>query len=310
MLDAPVIYIFFNRPDIVRRTFPSIRAQQPRRLYLMADGPRASRAGEAERCRETRAVVEQLIDWECEVTRDYSEVNLGCGRRLSSGLTAAFEKLGEAIVLEDDILPHPDFFGFCQRQLSLHRDNPRIHSVGGFNPLGRYRPREMAVVPTRHNSIWGWASWQRAWKDYRFDLGEWSDPALRERLRLELGDDLLFQHYAHGLDRTVRGELDTWDYQWTLAMLRERRHALATTSNFIENIGFVGDATHTHAPEPWLAGLRTYPAVPDAPTPACDAPDCTHDRLYNTVIMSGSALKIRLARAAGTRAWLRRRLAP
>ncbi|MBC8010407.1 MAG: glycosyltransferase family 2 protein, partial [Burkholderiales bacterium] len=128
-MTSPVIYIFFNRPELTRRTFAAVREQRPSRLYLIADGPRPGHATDAVRCAETRAIIDELLDWNCEVTRDYSAKNLGCGRRLSSGLTAAFALLGEAIVLEDDILPHPDFFAFCDAQLAAHRHDPHIHAI-------------------------------------------------------------------------------------------------------------------------------------------------------------------------------------
>lgn len=298
MLNTPVIYILFNRPDVTRLTFAEVRKQRPTHLHLIADGPRASRPADTERCEETRTIVENMIDWPCEVTRDYSVENLGCGRRLSSGLTAAFEQLGEAIVLEDDILPHPDFFPFCETMLKQHRSDPLIHSIGGFNPLRRYAPSQGPAVATMFNSIWGWASWQRSWKDYDFSMKGWDDAAVQSQLRVNTGDDLLYQHYADGIRKTGSGQLDTWDYQWTFAMLRHGRHAIASTTNFIENIGFAGDATHTHAPEPWLKGLRSLPAVPTSAARDLTRPDRRHDRLYSQVVMSGSPLRIALARFA------------
>lgn len=119
-----------------------------RKIYLIADGPRTHRPDDATKCRETREVVERMIDWDCEVTRDYSKVNLGCGRRLSSRFTRVFELLGEAIVVEDDVLPHPDFFKFCAHQFAKHRDDPRVHAVSGFNAIGRYAPARTAEMPT------------------------------------------------------------------------------------------------------------------------------------------------------------------
>jgi hypothetical protein len=303
---APIIYVFFNRPDVTRQTFARIRAVRPAKLHLISDGPRATKAGEAERCNQCREIVASMIDWPCEVTRDYAESNLGCGKRLSSGLTRAFAELGEGIVLEDDVLPHPDFFPFCASLLAEHRNNPQIHSIGGFNPLDRYAPKDGPTVPTMFNSIWGWASWQRSWQDYRFDISEWKDPSVQAQLRQNTGDDLIFQQYAHGLQKTATGELDSWDYQWTFAMLRHKRHALASATNFIENVGFSGDATHTHTPEPWLRGLRSHAATTTTSTRDFRAPDRTHDHLYGQVLMSGSPAKISLARLAARWTFFRR----
>lgn len=296
MLSAPIVYILFNRPEMVARTFPMIRAQRPKRLYLIADGPRANRPQDTDRCRETRERVESMLDWPCEVTRDYSDVNLGCGRRLSTGLTRAFSELGEAIVLEDDILPHPDFFRYCSQQLEQHRHNEKIYSISGFNPLGRYRPHQGPAVPTVFNSIWGWASWARAWKDYRFELADWGDRAVRQAMRDHVQDSLVFNYQAQNFDKLAARTVDTWDFQWTYTLLKLQKLSLVSAVNLVENIGFTPDATHTHAPEPYLSELPAYPMVPTARARPCEAPDRLHDKLYATVILTGSLRKIRLAR--------------
>lgn len=307
MLNTPVVYIFFNRPDTVQKTFPAIRAQRPTRLHLIADGPRPTRDTDRERCQQARQLVESMIDWKCEVTRDFSDVNLGCGKRLSSGLTRAFAELGEAIILEDDILPHPDFFAFCTRHLELYRNEPKVHSICGFNPIGQYLPRRAAAVPTVFNNIWGWASWQRAWRDYHFDLPDWEKPETRDQIRRFLGSDLVYNWHAHDFEKLNQG-IDTWDFQWTYTMLRLQRVALVTSTNFVQNVGFAADATHTQSPEPYIDGLRVYSAVAPDRQPSSLEPDRLHDKLYSEVILSPSKWKIGVARAAARSPLLQRLL--
>jgi hypothetical protein len=77
----------------------------------MADGTRADRPGEAEKCAAVRAIF-NTVDWPFEVLKNYSDVNLGYRVRVSSGLDWVFEQVEEAIILEDDCLPHPTFFRF------------------------------------------------------------------------------------------------------------------------------------------------------------------------------------------------------
>lgn len=296
-MTSPVIYIFFNRPELTRRTFAAVRAQRPARLYLIADGPRADHPTDALRCQETRAIIESLLDWKCEITRDYSDINLGCGHRLSSGLTTAFALLGEAIVLEDDILPHRDFFRFCDVQLAAHRDDPHIHAISGFQPLGRYAPASGPVVPSTFSWIWGWASWQRAWRDYRFDLaGSWKNPVIREGIRAYLRNDLNFLAQARNFDALAAGEVDTWDFQWSFALLAWRRVTLVSAVNLVANLGFDADATHTKSAEPYLRDLETHALVPTARRRDTTAPDAVHDKLYGEIVYARSRLRIALLR--------------
>lgn len=297
MLNTPVIYIFFNRPDVVKKTFQAIRSQRPRRLYLIADGPRAARPTDAERCRETRAAVENMLDWECEVTRDYSEVNLGSGKRIASGLTSALAKLGEGIVIEDDVLPAPAFFEFCSNMLERYRDTPAVHGISGYNPIGRYLPAEHRAVPALTHITWGWATWNRAWSAYRGELQGWNDSTVREQIKAYVKDPLYFDELVRAFRVVQNREVDTWDYQWIFTMLYERRHAIVSAVNLVENLGFMEDATHTFQKPAFAYGLKTYPP-PSSPWPEIGAePDRLFDRVHWQVYLDGSRPKIALMRA-------------
>ena len=83
---------------------------------MVADGPRANRPGEADACAATRAIIDR-VDWECRVMTQYASANMGCRRRVSSGLDWVFDTVEQAIILEDDCLPDPSFFRFCEELL-------------------------------------------------------------------------------------------------------------------------------------------------------------------------------------------------
>src|SRR4051812_35042986 len=127
-LDLAVLLVIHRRSAATRRVFDAIAQAQPRRLFIAADGP--ATADDRRACGETRAVVEH-ITWPCEVSRDYRDENLGLNRRMVSALDWVFGEADEAVVLEDDCLPHPEFFRFCSAMLSRYRDNPRILHVSG-----------------------------------------------------------------------------------------------------------------------------------------------------------------------------------
>lgn len=301
MLNSPVIYIFFNRPDVIRKTFPAICAQQPRRLYLIADGPRASKPTDLERCREARATVESMINWDCEVTRDYSEVNLGAGKRIASGLTSGLAKLGEAIVVEDDILGTPAFFSFCSEMLERYRGVPTVHGISGYNPIGRYLTGERRAVPALTHLTWGWATWNRAWTAFRGELQGWNEPAVREQIRSYVRDPLYFDELVRAFRVVQNREVDAWDYQWIFTMLYERRHAIVSSVNLVENLGFMEDATHTFHKPAFAYGLNTYTS-PTSPLPEIGAPpDRLFDRAHWQIYLDGSRTKIAFLRALAAR---------
>lgn len=298
---TPIIFAVFNRPAQTRRVLARIRELRPRRLYIIADGPRPGQFDDEMRCREVRANIEEQLDWKCEVTRDYAEQNLGCGQRLSTGLTRAFAELGEAIVVEDDVLPHPDFFPFCADMLARYRDTPEVQAINGFNPLNRYAPRHGHFVPTVFNSVWGWASWASKWDDYRFDMDDWHDPAVKEAIRDFVRLPLIYQHFEQHFDKVSAGLIDTWDFQWCFAQLRQRRVALTSAVNLIENIGFDPSGTHTTRAPLFMRGLQTYNAGRPAQWKLPTDPDPIFDRLYAEVLLTDSPMRLKAARFAAAR---------
>lgn len=128
-------------------------------------GPRPNFPGEAEKCATARAIIDQ-VDWDCEVLTKYSEVNMGCKQRVSSGLNWVFDNVDEAIVLEDDCLPHPSLLRFCDELLEKYRNDERILMITGTNYLVDANKTPYSYFFTRHFSVWGWATWRRAWATY------------------------------------------------------------------------------------------------------------------------------------------------
>src|SRR5258708_12341631 len=106
---APVALIVFNRPDLTSRVAEAVAKARPARVFIVADGPRPDRPGEAEKCAATRAVIER-IDWPCEVVKKYSDINLGCGPGPPFGIDCVFEQPDHPLIFEDACLPHPTFF--------------------------------------------------------------------------------------------------------------------------------------------------------------------------------------------------------
>ncbi|MBA7546095.1 hypothetical protein ES705_38478 [subsurface metagenome] len=63
-LQAPVIFLVYNRLDTAMRVFEAIReGYKPSRLYVAADGPKDEKPGEEEKVRASREYVMNNIDW-------------------------------------------------------------------------------------------------------------------------------------------------------------------------------------------------------------------------------------------------------
>jgi len=241
---TPVCLLIFNRPHLTRRVFEAIRRVKPQKLYVVADGPRSDHPDDAEKCAITRSIIGG-VNWDCEISTNYSDSNLGCKKRVSSGLAWVFDRCDEAIFLEDDCLPDTTFFQFCEQLLEKYRDEQSVSIVSGNNfQFGQPRTSHSYYF-SRFLHMWGWASWRRTWQNYDLAMKMW--PTLRESnwLNQTLEDPRAVKCWRDIFDRTYAGTINTWDYQWVFSCWAKDTCAIVPKCNLVSNIGF-GDSSATH----------------------------------------------------------------
>ncbi|HWK45056.1 MAG TPA: hypothetical protein VNT30_10060 [Stellaceae bacterium] len=241
-MKAAVTLIIFNRPDTTRLVFDAIAKAKPKKLLVIADGPRPDRPGEAERCAAARAII-GTVDWDCEILTNFSDINLGCRRRVASGLDWVFSQVEDSIILEDDCLPHPDFFSFCDALLDRYREDGRVMAIGGANLTADRHWGGGSYYFSRYCHIWGWASWRRAWRHYDVEMA--ALPDFLERQHEHFPAPAEAQYWSDLFRATRDGLIDTWDYQWQFTILRQQGLTIVPNANLVSNIGFGPDATHT-----------------------------------------------------------------
>lgn len=244
MCDAPVLFLIFNRPDTTRQVFDAIKKARPGKLYIAADGPRGNVPEDAERCRLARRVTDQ-IDWNCEVQTLFRDVNLGCKRAVSSAIDWFFSRVEEGIVLEDDCMPDPTFFPFCDELLARHRSDTRVMQICGSNFLQGWKRTDHSYYFSLYGPVWGWASWSRAWQYYDVDMKLWPGIENSGVFRDFCLDDEEANFRRDLYERLYAGEINTWDYQWGFAKMINSGLSITPNVNLITNIGGGADATHT-----------------------------------------------------------------
>ena len=241
-MNTPVAFLIFNRPDTTAQVFAAIRQARPPKLLVVADGPRTGRPGEADLCAATRAIVDG-VDWPCEVLKNFADQNMGCKQRIASGLDWVFREVEEAIILEDDCLPHPDFFPFCEKMLQRYRDDERVMMIGGTNYLLDRLDIEESYCFSRYFAIWGWATWRRAWAKYDLAMDEWPRYKAAGTLKSFYPQRFMQRFVSNMFDGARTGRLATWDIQWFYSCLFSNALCIIPRVNLISNIGLVG--THT-----------------------------------------------------------------
>lgn len=252
--DTPIALLIFNRPDVTRRVFDAIRQVRPRQLFVVGDGAREDRPGERMQVNATRSLVDN-VDWPCDVQTCFSDTNLGCKRRVSSGLAWLFGQVEDAIILEDDCLPDPSFFPYCQVLLDRYRDDPRIGAISGDNFQDGIRRTPHSYYFSKYFHCWGWASWRRVWERYDLEMNAW--PEFREHLAIESFADSECERWFWNdtFDKQHRGEIDSWAYPWLFSCWTQNALTVLPSVNLISNIGFSEDATHCTSAESQFANL-------------------------------------------------------
>lgn len=241
-MPTAVLFLAFNRPEVTRTTLARIVEARPTRLYVALDGPRSHVTDDRQNCAEVRALIES-IDSSIPLSTRFRRDNLGCRAAVADALNWFFEQETEGIVLEDDCLPHPDFFAYCEWALNTYRDDSHIWHISGMGAPGKSAPGP-ALTLTHFPFIWGWATWRNRWQHYH-DQIKLNDADLQTQIARIIPSRHGRRYWFEKLQQVREGLINTWDYQWMLALWVQDGLALTPNQSFIRNIGFDGTGTHT-----------------------------------------------------------------
>ncbi len=197
------------------------------------------------KCRAVRRFVSDSIDWPCEVKTSFRDSNAGPRIAISEAITWFFEHEEAGIVLEEDCLPGPEFFTYCEQLLEKYREDERVMHIGATCQLSNL-DLEDSYFFSRYPRAWGWATWRRAWADYQLEIDD-----LEADLR-QIEDIFTLPEERRYWQRILRhygaGKVETWDYPWALAIWKRNGLSIYPTTDLVKNIGFTPDAVHT---KPW-----------------------------------------------------------
>lgn len=244
-MKTPILLMTFNRPGPTARVFDEIRKIKPKNLFISTHGPRENKPDDVPKCEEVLKIVKN-IDWPCDVKYLFRDKNLGCKLGCAGAITWFFNNVPEGIVLEDDCLPDPTFFRFCEEMLEYYRDHKNIAIISGHNVDGTI-DTPYSYIFTRYGHLWGWASWAKVWKNYDVTMKFWLDKKNQSRIKKAIDDRTRWNYSRLMYENTFSGKKDTWDYQWESNRLLNGLISILPKENMIENLGFGPDATHTKA---------------------------------------------------------------
>jgi hypothetical protein len=242
---APVVLLAHCRPLETKKILEIILESGPRPIFCFVDGPRPNNPREIDL---NVKVSEYLLSQARvhDIRLEISESNLGIKRRLESGLDLVYSEYERAIVLEDDCIPNPTFFKYCDELLELYKDDETVGVVSGFNPLQPRGVPKSSYFASSYPLTWGWASWRRVWVSHDPQATRWKTDR-KEFLRSRgFSDSKVRRYWRYNLNRVSRKEPhQIWDYQFTWSQWSNGRISIVPSRSLIQNIGFSAHATHT-----------------------------------------------------------------
>ena len=245
---TPILLNVFNRPEETSRVLAVLAEQQVPILYVHCDGARDGREDDVQDVEQVQQLIKDTVIWPCELHTMYEEKNYGCGVGPYRAISWFFENVVEGIILEDDCVPHPDFFMYCQELLERYRDNERIAVIGGTNRHPDRVKCKSSYYFSPYAETWGWATWRRVWKEYDYNFMV-EDTDFRRKVLPFVKSYGVTWHWIDLLRKmrkdNAAGTKTYWDFQLDLLCLYKHWINIVPSVNMISNIGFNSRATHT-----------------------------------------------------------------
>ena len=240
MFDIPIVLFMFRRTSGFRSIIEQIKKIRPQKIYLIADGPRND--SEIQECNNCRRFVENLIDWKCEIVRNYAKTNRGVLENIGLGARWVFEHEEKAIFLEDDNYPEDSFFMYCKELLNKYEKEERVLWICGTNYITDME-LETSYVFTQHLLPCGWASWSKKFlRYYDAELTSLQDQAKLRTFKNSYDNKKLMKQQLRSVERTkylieTDRRQSSWDYQMIYSLRANNLLGIAPTKNQIKNIG-------------------------------------------------------------------------
>jgi glycosyltransferase involved in cell wall biosynthesis len=240
---APIALFVYNRPEHLRRTVESLRANkiaQRSDLFVFADG--AKNESVASAVGAVRKFIRTIEGFK-SVTLTERDRNFGLAASVITGVTQLVEQFGRVIAVEDDLLTAPDFLNFMNCALERYRDEGRMFSVSGFNfAVNTPGDYPYDVFCSCRCSSWGWGTWKDRWEKTDWsvsDFGEFRSDKVQQRSFNRGGEDL-----SRMLALQMAGKIDSWAIRWAYAHFTHNAAALLPVVSRVYNIGLDGSGVH------------------------------------------------------------------
>jgi len=300
--NIPVVMFIFKRKDTTLRIIERVAEIKPTKLYLLADYGRNEE--EKKLADECRRAVEEAINWDCSIIKNYAIENRGVYANIGEGAKWVFEREEFAIFLEDDNLPELTFFEYCRELLEKYRYNSKVLWICGTNYLENYNSDDSYMF-TQHLLPCGWASWRDKFlKYYDGEMSTFSNDDVEILLKRAYSDRRLYKHQYRIFEKTLYNMENnrkrcSWDYQMAYTLRYNNLYGISPQKNQIRNIGVDefsehGGTTYKNVMTRRFCGIESFPLDFPLNHPKEVACDENYEKLIGNIILPPWYYRIRV----------------
>ena len=244
---APVVLFVYNRPDHAQSTLDALLENSlasETDLFVFSDG--SKNEGDEQGVADVRALLRNLTGFK-SVRITESATNKGLAASIIDGVTEIVNDYGRVIVLEDDLVTHPDTLSYFNASLDHFADHQGVFSISGYSHPATVMPvsdrYEYDVYAIPRMQCWGWATWKDRWSKADFDMTDFdvfsASHTQTKAFSYWVGGDALMT-----LRQYMAGERDVWACRWVYAHYKHHAVCICPTVSLVDNIGLDGSGSN------------------------------------------------------------------
>lgn len=240
-----VLITGFNRPNLLRKTIQKVvEAEGLSNLYIHLDGPRENHPNDVSLVSMCQKLVQDLAQ-KITIRHYFQEHNLGCEKGMKFAIDWFFQQEESGVIIEDDILIHPQALQIAELALTRYRHNPIVGQINLYNPIAKnVVNRELRSYFLDYPMIWGWACWRNRWELNSNQPSTKLDLTFA-KLKMQNKIGLVAAKYWLKKITNYSEKSNTWDIPWILTCWSHQLICLSFSQSLTTNIGYGSDATHT-----------------------------------------------------------------
>lgn len=242
---APIVLFVYNRPIHTRKTIEALQLNNLAKesdLIIFSDAAKDEKM--LKEVNEVRDFIRTISGFK-SIKIIERDINFGLVKSIREGVTEIVNQFDEVIVLEDDLICHPQFLEYMNNALRLYKNNKRVFTVTGYSHL---RPKSSSFINNtcflKITCTWSWATWSDRWVFFNDNTDDIDTLDIDSNRIKEFNYDNSYPYYKMLKNRS-NGKIKSWGVVWYWSVFKLGGLTLYPSETLIDQIGFDGSGENS-----------------------------------------------------------------